>query len=574
MAAKGMSIHIGLNRVNPVHYDGWDGKLNACENDTSLYESLAKKNGFVTKTLLNEEATASGVLDALQRACEELISGDILLVTYSGHGGSLPDLNEDEEDAYRNDETWCLYDRQLVDDELFFYYSKFRAGVRIIIFSDSCHSGTVSRYARDSNEVEIDKDLQAIYKKHKMLSRSMPAEKIQPVYNKNKSVYDPILTRPLVKKDSIAAFVILFGACQDNETAKEWGENGIFSRVIKKLANSKFANYRIFFEEIKKYVPQRLQVPNLYTYGNVLFDFSKQAPFFIGADIVATADKAKTGPVTSKKQDNSGTKLIVYTAHKEERGSPTRSQPSGPDIGSSDDTGTGYNIKDEAGTIAEAWDKAYEKYLSASGTDDNIVFAEPDIKSKYGRIPEFISRGVENNYLSTWPPPDPGPNEFIWHLDDEHSQLRKACLKVTGNQLPFGVNFDDEKFKIRIGHVDTGYLDHLSKPLHLKEELGVSFVKNEFGVNKGKDQLDTGFPAEQDGNGCATLAILAGNKITNASDSYTGYTDYFGAIPFAEIIPIRICDTVYNFFNANDVADGIDYAVDNGCEVIIMSMAG
>src|SRR4030095_1577121 len=60
----------------------------------------------------------------------------------------------------------------------------------------------------------------------------------------------------------------------------------------------------------------------------------------------------------------------------------------------------------------------------------------------------------------------------------------------------------------------------------------------------------------------------------NASDSYTGYTDYFGAIPFAEIIPIRICDTVYNFFNANDVADGIDYAVDNGCEVITMSMAG
>src|SRR5258705_7150532 len=185
MAAKGKSLHIGLNRVDPVHYDGWDGKLNACENDTSLYETLAKKNGFVTKKLLNEDATASAVLEELQRVCGELVSGDIFFISYSGHGGSLPDLNGDEDDAYRNDETWCLYDRQLVDDELFLCYSQFRAGVRILIFSDSCHSGTVSRYARDSNEVEIDKDLQALYKKHKMLSRSMPSEKIAPV-NKSK----------------------------------------------------------------------------------------------------------------------------------------------------------------------------------------------------------------------------------------------------------------------------------------------------------------------------------------------------------------------------------------------------
>lgn len=35
---KGISLHIGLNRVDPAHYQGWDGKLNGCENDAKSME--------------------------------------------------------------------------------------------------------------------------------------------------------------------------------------------------------------------------------------------------------------------------------------------------------------------------------------------------------------------------------------------------------------------------------------------------------------------------------------------------------------------------------------------------------
>ena len=31
--AKGVSIHFGLNRVDPDHYQGWDGALQGCVND-------------------------------------------------------------------------------------------------------------------------------------------------------------------------------------------------------------------------------------------------------------------------------------------------------------------------------------------------------------------------------------------------------------------------------------------------------------------------------------------------------------------------------------------------------------
>ena len=65
------------------------------------------------------------------------------MLSYSGHVGKLPDQNSDEID--KTDETWCLYDRQFVDDELNNYLAGFKDGVSIVVLSDSCQSGTVTR---------------------------------------------------------------------------------------------------------------------------------------------------------------------------------------------------------------------------------------------------------------------------------------------------------------------------------------------------------------------------------------------------------------------------------------------
>src|SRR5688572_22020060 len=143
--AKGISVHIGLNEVDPDHYGGWDGRLTACEFDAKDMQKIAKQRGFLPRLLLTANATATAVQAAIRDAASRLKAGDFFWLTYSGHGGQVPDINHDEGEGDRQDETWVLYDRELIDDELYALWSGFAPGVRILVLSDSCHSGTVTK---------------------------------------------------------------------------------------------------------------------------------------------------------------------------------------------------------------------------------------------------------------------------------------------------------------------------------------------------------------------------------------------------------------------------------------------
>ena len=141
--AKAVSLHIGLNGVSGAAYGGWDGPLAACEFDAHDMAAIAKTRGMKSTVLLTKQATRAKVLAGIRAAAKALNGGDLFFLSYSGHGGQVPDVNGDEPD--RKDETWCLYDGQLLDDELYFELSRFAAGVRVLVLSDSCHSGSVTR---------------------------------------------------------------------------------------------------------------------------------------------------------------------------------------------------------------------------------------------------------------------------------------------------------------------------------------------------------------------------------------------------------------------------------------------
>lgn len=127
--SRGMYITIGLNSVDPSSYGGWDGQLKGCENDARDMASIAKSVGADGITLLTDQATSENVIKSLYEAANSLDVGDLLILSYSGHGGQVGDVTADEDDGM--DETWCLYDRQMIDDELYSMWGKFKLGVRI-----------------------------------------------------------------------------------------------------------------------------------------------------------------------------------------------------------------------------------------------------------------------------------------------------------------------------------------------------------------------------------------------------------------------------------------------------------
>ena len=47
----GLSLHIGLNNVDPESYDGWNATLAAAEKDAEDMSAIAKSQGFETTLL-------------------------------------------------------------------------------------------------------------------------------------------------------------------------------------------------------------------------------------------------------------------------------------------------------------------------------------------------------------------------------------------------------------------------------------------------------------------------------------------------------------------------------------------
>jgi hypothetical protein len=267
---KGYSIHIGVNTMDPDHYDGWSGPLNACEADAEDMEKIASDNSFSTSVLLTKDATRAAVIDALEKAATTLQAGDMLLVSYSGHGGQVPDLSGDEEDSV--DETWCLFDGQLLDDELSLLWSKFAPKVRILLFSDSCHSGTVAR-AIVLGAVSESPELGA--------PRFMPGRQAMKTYRANREFYDQ-LSESMPETIDVKADGLLISGCQDNQLSRDGTFNGAFTGQL--LRTWKKGSFEGNYDEFKEQITTGLgedQTPNLFRFGVENPSFTLARPFTI-----------------------------------------------------------------------------------------------------------------------------------------------------------------------------------------------------------------------------------------------------------------------------------------------------
>src|SRR6185503_15592295 len=83
-ARKAISLHLGLNAVDPAHYEGWKGELAACEFDANDMAAIARSRRMSPIMLLTSDATRAKTLKAIRGAARKLKRGDLFFLTYSG----------------------------------------------------------------------------------------------------------------------------------------------------------------------------------------------------------------------------------------------------------------------------------------------------------------------------------------------------------------------------------------------------------------------------------------------------------------------------------------------------------
>jgi len=124
-----------------TNYEGTANALTWCVKDAQDWGKFFMNLGFIVELYLEHEVSKQVFKEKLKELVVNSVSGDILGVTYSGHGSRK--YNHAEEDFY--DETLYFLDGMLIDDEVREILDFLPDGVQLFLFFDSCHSEGMMR---------------------------------------------------------------------------------------------------------------------------------------------------------------------------------------------------------------------------------------------------------------------------------------------------------------------------------------------------------------------------------------------------------------------------------------------
>jgi metacaspase-1 len=241
----GYSLHIGLNRVDPAHYAGWVGPLASCEADMQAMAALCGAAGFQSSSLATVQATREAVYAAIRGAQTAVRSGDTFVLTYAGHGGQVPDIRGGRDTDGKN-ETWCLFNGQFLDDELYALWNGFAAGSRVVVVSDSCHSATMHQFIPEAPT--------APGPGHE--ARLIPPDVAVETWNENEPFFANLYASTPVRAAASCSGVMI-GAAKDDEVS--WGDEdqGLFTRaLLQTWAGGAFiGSYRSLTETARQQTP-------------------------------------------------------------------------------------------------------------------------------------------------------------------------------------------------------------------------------------------------------------------------------------------------------------------------------
>jgi metacaspase-1 len=249
------ALCVGIN-----DYPGTNMDLAGCVNDAQDWQALLEGRGYQVDPLHDGEATRARIVDALTSILGSATDGDSVVFAFAGHGSWLPDASRDEPDG--RDEMMCPFDvmqeQYLIDDDLHKIFSTKRAGVRLYVIADCCHSGSVARYAPP-----------AAADVTPMKARFLPPYAFARGNVRLERAIDRASNAPAPTKHGYPA--LLFSGCRDSEFSYDASfnrrPNGVFTRTaIDVLQDVHITSVRAFHDAVRKKLPSQSfpQTPQLF----------------------------------------------------------------------------------------------------------------------------------------------------------------------------------------------------------------------------------------------------------------------------------------------------------------------
>jgi hypothetical protein len=279
---RGVSIHIGVNRAASMA----GSPLLECEAAAWRMSGIAFQAGYQDIHLLQgPAATRDAVRALLDSATRALQPDQTLFVSFAGHGSHAEGRVKERQGS---DETWCLSDGDLVDNDLAEYWKQLPEGARALVVDESCYSGGMGRPGDSLADYVPQKDPVIYRSGGPMVSRSA-----EPVYRGVKQTVHPdescIASSP-GDDDGIRASVLMLTAASESQVAEE----GLYTRRLLDVWNGgKFTGtfcelHRLVCEKVKRDKPA--QDPQIFMLGKADLSFPEKKAFHLAEPVTRGGD--------------------------------------------------------------------------------------------------------------------------------------------------------------------------------------------------------------------------------------------------------------------------------------------
>lgn len=240
-------------------------KING-DKDVPFVQAMLKNAGFkFVTTLVNRQATKTGIVGAFKRMTVSCKYGDVVYIHYSGHGQQMTDVHNDERDGL--DECWIPYDacrkvsatyhgeKHLTDDELNVYLNAIRNKIgakgKLLVVIDACHSGDGTRGEDDEIVRGVEDTLVVDSLNARGLYETFEAIKSFFISDNGKENVINTKAKPLAER------WITISACRSDQVNVEMKSPAVGKLTYalwKELKNSDKVNNDEFMRRIRKFV--------------------------------------------------------------------------------------------------------------------------------------------------------------------------------------------------------------------------------------------------------------------------------------------------------------------------------